>query len=81
MKQQRKPEVIYKPKSKINKLTAEHAPHLENIIRGGLLRKVTPEHIERHFLEEGYIHHAVGGLMATDAGHYAFMQWEKEGRK
>lgn len=79
----KKPEipVIYKPKSKIELLNIEQAGHLNNIINGGLMRKVTPAHIEAQFLKEGYIRKAVGGLMITDAGHHAFMLWQKGGKK
>ncbi len=76
-----KPIVVIKPKSKVNVITADEADHLTNIIKGGLMRKVTPDHVERQFLEQGYIRHAIGGLMATEAGHHALMIWEKGGRK
>ncbi len=75
MKPSRKPEVVYKPKSPIAKLSDEHANHLTNISSGGLMRTVVPSHVEEHFLQSGYVRHAVGGLMITQAGHHALMMW------
>lgn len=56
----------------------EDAPHLENIINGGLLRSSTPDHVAADFLMRGLIYKATGGLMPTEAGHYALMNWQKE---
>jgi len=63
------PEVVYKPKPPVAKLSAEEAAHLHNIAYGGLMRTVTPEHISETLLKQGYIRNAVGGTVATDAGH------------
>lgn len=73
----KKPEVVYKPQSPLAKLSSEHAEHLQNLVENGLLRKVTPPDIAEHFLQAGYARKAVGGLMATDAGHRALMQFYK----
>lgn len=62
-------------------LSDEHAEHLNNILTGGLMRKVTPEHIEKEFLQSGYARKAVGGLMPTETGYKAFMMWQKENGK
>lgn len=62
-----------------NNLTDEHIDHLQNIGYGGLMRKVTPRHVESHFLEMGYVRRAVGGLMITDAGHKAMIDWDNGG--
>jgi len=73
----RKPEVFYKPKSPIDKLSDTHAEHMDNIINGGLMRKITPDDIKEHLLKQNYIRHTIGGLVPTNAGHYAFMMWQK----
>ena len=54
-------------------LDPEDMTHYENIAIGGLLRKVTPSHIEKKFLERGYIQRAVGGLILTKAYKEKFM--------
>ena len=79
----KKPQVVYKPKSPIAKisaakLSAEHAPHLQNLVGNGLMRKVLPDDVAQHFLQAGYARQAVGGLMATDAGHRALMMYNKD---
>lgn len=43
------------------------------------MRKVLPSHIEEHFLRNGFVRHAVGGVIPTDAGQYAYMMWQKGG--
>lgn len=77
MKQSKKPEVVYKPKSPLAKLSPEHASHLQNLVGNGLMRTTTPPDVETHFLQAGYARKAVGGLMATDAGHRVLMQYYK----
>jgi len=62
-------------------LTSDEAVELENIYSGGLMRKITPPHIEQQFLESGYVRRAVGGLMPTKAGHEALMNWKNKGEK
>lgn len=52
-------------------MKAEHIKELENVTHGGLMRKVTPEHIASALIEQGYIQKAVGGYVATQAGHIA----------
>lgn len=59
-------------------LTSRHAEHLTDMVKGGLMRKVLPHDVEEHFLKHGYIQKATGGMMATDAGQYALMLWQKE---
>lgn len=78
MKQAKKPQVVYKPKSPVAKLSHEHAAHLQNLAGNGLLRKVTPDDVANHFLLAGYARKAVGGLMITDAGHKALMIYNKD---
>lgn len=51
-----------------NPLSHEEAMHLRNIVRGGLMRKYTPDHVEDRLLESGHIRRAVGGLMPTRNG-------------
>lgn len=77
-KQQKPPKVVYKtkPRSIIDKLGDDHAEHLHNITHGGLMRKVTPAHVEVQLLKQGYIRKAVGGLIPTEAGFKALMAWE-----
>jgi hypothetical protein len=65
----------------VEKIEDEHAPHLDNIINGGLMRTNTPEHIEDELLKRGLIYRATGGLMPTDDGQRALMQWQKENFK
>lgn len=77
MKQDKKPKVVYKPKSPIAKLSDEHAAHLQNLVGNGLMRKIIPPDVEVHFLQTGYARQAVGGLMATDAGHKALIMYNK----
>ena len=62
-------------------LTSDEAAELENIYSGGLMRKVTPPHIEQQFLENGYVHRVVGGLLPTKTGHEALMNWKKGNAK
>ena len=69
--------VITKPKSKLHLLNEEESDHMHNIAHGGLMRKVTPDHIEAQFLKSGYVKKAVGGLMITEAGHMAMMAYRK----
>lgn len=77
----RKPAIVYKNKSPISKLSYEEAGHMKNILYGGLMKTYTPPHIEEQFLKQGYIYKATGGLMPTEAGHHAFMLWQKGGGK
>lgn len=77
MKPSKKPEVVYKPKSPLAKLSPEHASHLQNLVGNGLMRTATPPDVEAHFLQSGYARKAVGGLMATDAGHKALIMYYK----
>ncbi len=58
-------------------LSDEHAPHLDNIINGGLMKTIVPSYAEAHLIEQGYAYKAVGGLMPTETGHKAFMDWQK----
>lgn len=53
----------------------EHVEHLQNIGFGGLMRKVTPPHIESHFVEMGYIKRVAGGTIITKLGHKALVDW------
>ena len=80
MKQQKPPKVVHKPRPKIpmGELSDDLAEHLHNISHGGLMRKVTPPHIEVQLLKQGYIRRAVGGLMPTESGFKALMLREKE---
>ncbi len=77
MKPSQKPQIVYKPKPPAIKLSEEHAAHLQNLIGNGLMRKVIPSDVESYFLQAGYVRKAVGGLMATDAGHKALMVYNK----
>lgn len=45
--------------------------HLQNIVFGGLMRKVTPPEIEAKLLKTGHIRRAVGGLVPTNAAYQA----------
>lgn len=78
-KQKKPPKVVHKtkPRAIIDKLSDDHAEHLHNISHGGLMRKVTPTHIEVELLKHGYIRRAVGGLMPTEVGFKALMLWQK----
>ncbi len=58
----------------------DDAEHLDNILHGGLLKKVTPPHIEERLIKNGYVYKGVGGLVPTHAGHTAFMTWKKENK-
>lgn len=69
--------LLQKVKVSANIISAEHADHLDNILNGGLMRKVTPEHIAEHFIQNGYIRRAVGGYVATEGGHNALMMYNK----
>ncbi len=61
-------------------LTDEHIDHLDNLINGGLMRKVTPEPMESYLLQNGYARKAVGGLVATNAGQKIFMEYHKRNK-
>ncbi len=61
-------------------MIGDDAEHLDNILNGGLMKKVTPPHIEKRFIEQGYIYKGVGGLVPTHAGHTAFMTRQKENK-
>jgi hypothetical protein len=50
-------------------LSDEEMANLHNIVFGGLMRTITPSHIEERLLQSGYARKAVGGLMPTDAAH------------
>lgn len=65
----------------IEDFTPEDADHFENIYSGGLMKKVTPSHIEQRFLQSGYARKAVGGLMPTELGFKMFSKWQKSGQK
>ena len=80
MKSFRKPQVVYKPKPPITKLSDKHALHLDNLANGGLMRTVTPPDVEESLLQAGYARKAVGGLMLTDMGHRALLMYQKEMR-
>lgn len=56
----------------------EDIDHLTNIAYGSLMKTVTPEHIENKFLENGYIKRVVGGLVITETGHKALIDWQKK---
>lgn len=56
----------------------EHISHLDNIINGGLMKKVTPSHIESHFLQHGYVRKAIGGLVVTETGYKTLIDWNKK---
>ena len=58
-------------------LLDEHADHLDNIINGGLMKKVTPLHVANVLLDHGYIKKATGGFMVTESGHKAYMKWQE----
>lgn len=60
----------------IETLTDEEIGHLQNITFGGLMRTVIPSHIEEKLLLHGYARRAVGGLMPTDHGHHAIIDWD-----
>lgn len=51
------------------KLSDEEKTHLENVTFGGLMRTITPSHIEEILLQSGYARKAVGGLMPTEAAY------------
>lgn len=78
MRHDKKPEVVYKPKSPIPRLSDDRAGHLQNLVGNGLMRKVTPDDVTEYFLQQGYARKAVGGLMATEAGHKALMIYNKD---
>lgn len=59
----------------------EDEKELQNIYTGGLMRTVTPDHIEKKFLQNGYIKRGAGGLMITESGHKALMLHQKDGGK
>lgn len=81
-KHDKPPQVVHKPKPKLAaKLGKEEAEHLHNIMYGGLMRKVTPAHIEAQLIKQGHIRRAVGGLMPTEAGFKALTMWEKSTKK
>ncbi len=61
-------------------LLPEHFEHLDNILNNGLLKKVVPAEAEVALLQAGYARKAVGGLMPTEAGHKAFMQYQKDSK-
>ena len=56
-------------------------PHLENLITGGLMRKITPPEIEAKFLRSGYARKAVGGLVATETAQKIFWENQHGGKK
>jgi hypothetical protein len=58
-------------------LTDEHITHLDNIINNGLMRTITPEHVEAYLVHNGYVRRAVGGLVATDFGNKSFYEKQK----
>lgn len=51
----------------------QYPPHyvheLDNLVNGGLARKVTPEHMAEQLIRNGHAAVMVGGLAATKAGH------------
>ena len=75
-----KPHVVYKPKSPLDRLSDDHAKHLDNIINGGLTRTVTPPDIEHELLQAGYARKAVGGLMPTEHGYKMFIAHMQHGK-
>lgn len=58
-------------------INEDSADHLDNIINGGLMRKITPDDIASQFLDSGYIRRATGGYVPTKEGHQAFLEWQK----
>lgn len=62
-------------------LSSEEIDHLNNLINGGLMRKIIPSHVEQKFLQSGYARKAVGGLMPTEGAHKALMMWQKGSQK
>ncbi len=54
----------------------EDFEHFDNILNGGLMRKVTPAHVEAKFLQAGYARKAVGGLMPTEIGYKKFIEMQ-----
>lgn len=58
-------------------LTNEEMGELEHLLTSGLMRKVTPTHLEESLLEKGIVKHGVGGLVVTDLGHHKYYRREK----
>lgn len=74
----KKQESIHKHKAPKSPLSNEESEHLQNIAFNGLMRTIVPPHIEEKFLKHGYIRKATGGMVITDIGHHALINWDRD---
>lgn len=58
-------------------LTNEEMEEVKNLLESGLMKKITPTHLEESLLEKGIVKRSVGGLVVTDLGHHSYYRRRK----